>query len=716
MASKKLQGITIEIDGNTTGLSNALADVNKNIYSVQSELNQVERLLKFDPTNTELLAQKQNILSNAINSTTEKLKTLREAKEQADKKFASGEMDEKQFRELEREIIATEQSLKKLSDSSSNANTQLGKLDDSTKKAKLSLENLKKIGPIAAKSITAVATAGAAVITALAGAEASTREYRSDISKLETNAENAGISFQTMKSELSDLVGITDETDSSVEALSNLLKTGFDETGIQSALESLSGAVIAFPDTLKIESLADGLQETLATGAATGQFAELLERSGLSLEEFDNGLANMSTTAEKQNYILETLAKTGMADVNKAYKESNKNLLTIKEAQFEFNDAIASLGETMEPVIANVMSFGSDIISSLTTAFQEGGIEAVSVEFGNVLNTILKKITEFLPQLLQMGTLLITNLITGIKSNLPQIVNNVIEILTTFVNTAITLLPQILELGIKLIIELALGLAKAIPELIPVIIEAIFTMVDTILDNLDLIIEAGIELILALTLGLIDAIPQLLAKVPEIIVKLVSKLTDPEMLAKLIKAALVLILALAEGLIKAIPELIAQTPKIITGICDNFKKVIKETDWGALGKDIINGLLEGMKNVGTAIWDGVKSVGESLVNGFKDFFGIHSPSKLMEDKIGQNLGKGIVVGIEDTISDVESAMSNLSSKVETSVNPTINPTANTNPLILQIDKFYNNRSTDIQALAEELEFYRHNAALAKGGN
>ena len=61
-------------------------------------------------------------------------------------------------------------------------------------------------------------------------------------------------------------------------------------------------------------------------------------------------------------------------------------------------------------------------------------------------------------------------------------------------------------------------------------------------------------------------------------------------------------------------------------------------------------------------------------------------------------------------------MSNLSSKVETSVNPTINPTANTNPLILQIDKFYNNRSTDIQALAEELEFYRHNSALAKGGN
>ena len=99
----------------------------------------------------------------------------------------------------------------------------------------------------------------------------------------------------------------------------------------------------------------------------------------------------------------------------------------------------------------------------------------------------------------------------------------------------------------------------------------------------------------------------------------------------------------------------------------------------------------------------------------KDLFGIHSPSKIMRDQIGKNLGLGIVEGINDTVVDVENAMSNLSSRVEASVNPTINPTANSNPLYITIDKFYNNRETDIQRLAEELEFYRKNNALAKGG-
>lgn len=118
MASKKLKGITIEIDGNTTGLSDSLKDVNKNLYSVQSELKQVDNLLKFDPGNAELAAQKQALLSDAIEQTTEKLKTLRTAKEQADAKLASGDMSQKQYRELEREIIATENSLKQLNGTS----------------------------------------------------------------------------------------------------------------------------------------------------------------------------------------------------------------------------------------------------------------------------------------------------------------------------------------------------------------------------------------------------------------------------------------------------------------------------------------------------------------------------------------------------------------------------------------------------------------------
>ena len=87
----------------------------------------------------------------------------------------------------------------------------------------------------------------------------------------------------------------------------------------------------------------------------------------------------------------------------------------------------------------------------------------------------------------------------------------------------------------------------------------------------------------------------------------------------------------------------------------------------------------------------------------------------MHDEIGVNLALGVAEGINDTIPEVNKAMSSLATGVDASVNPTINPTANTNPLYITIDKFYNNRETDIQQLAEELEFYRKNSALAKGG-
>ena len=115
-SSKKLQGITIEIDGNTTKLSDSLKDVNKVIGSTQSELKNINSLLKLDPGNTTLLAQQQKVLADAIKGTSEKLETLREAKRQADARIASGAEEENSasYRELEREIVATESQLRKL--------------------------------------------------------------------------------------------------------------------------------------------------------------------------------------------------------------------------------------------------------------------------------------------------------------------------------------------------------------------------------------------------------------------------------------------------------------------------------------------------------------------------------------------------------------------------------------------------------------------------
>ena len=170
---------------------------------------------------------------------------------------------------------------------------------------------------------------------------------------------------------------------------------------------------------------------------------------------------------------------------------------------------------------------------------------------------------------------------------------------------------------------------------------------------------------------------------------------------------------MGEAIIRNAPKLLSVGGELITkikdGLKEGFNKII------TVGEDLVKGLWEGIKSMGSWIKDKIKGFANSIIDGFKDFFGIASPSKVMRDQIGKNLGLGIAEGIDDTIDDVESAMNNLSASVEASVNPTINPTANSNPLYVNIDRFYNNRQTDIQQLAEELEFYRKNRALAKGG-
>ena len=111
-----------------------------------------------------------------------------------------------------------------------------------------------------------------------------TRELRGELSLLNTNAKNAGVGIDVAKEAMKQLTIVSGETDSSLEAVSNLLAAGIPENRLQDAVEGLSNAVTMFPDTLNIESLADSLQETVATGQATGQFAELLDRMGVGAE------------------------------------------------------------------------------------------------------------------------------------------------------------------------------------------------------------------------------------------------------------------------------------------------------------------------------------------------------------------------------------------------------------------------------------------------
>lgn len=354
----RIKGITVVIGGDTTGLSKALSGVNKEINSTQKQLKDVERLLKLDPTNTKLLEQRQRLLGDAVQETKTKLDTLKTAEKQVQQQFAEGKVSQQQYDALQREIVATSADLKRLEEQAKKSNAVLSGISAGAGKVSAGASSIAKAFAPATAAVGGLATAAYATIPA-------TAELRSDLSKLDANAEENAVSADTAREAWRAFAVQSGETDSAVEATSNLLQAGFTESNLQKAVEGLSGAAQRFPDTLKIESLADSLQETLATGNATGQFGELLDRLGIGAENFSAQLANCATDAEKQNLALQTLADAGLNDTYNAWAKNNEEMLANDEANLKLQESMASLAETILPLV----TLATEKISELITWF-----------------------------------------------------------------------------------------------------------------------------------------------------------------------------------------------------------------------------------------------------------------------------------------------------------------------------------------------------------
>lgn len=172
MASR-IQGITVEIGGDTTKLQTALKGLNGEIKSTQSQLKDVEKLLKMDPGNTELLSQKQKLLAQVVGETKTKLETLKTAAEQANTALANGDISQKQYDALQREIIETEADLKKLETQANQSATAVQKIATAGEKLKTTGENISNAGEKLLPVTAGVTALGTAAVTTAANFESS---------------------------------------------------------------------------------------------------------------------------------------------------------------------------------------------------------------------------------------------------------------------------------------------------------------------------------------------------------------------------------------------------------------------------------------------------------------------------------------------------------------------------------------------------------------
>lgn len=415
MANKTIKGLTVEIGGDTTKLGKALDNVNKQSQNLSGELNRINKLLKMDPGNADLLAQKQQVLANAVSDTSKKLEILQDAEKQVQEQFRRGEVSEAQVRELQREIIATTQELKKLEreaeetadaidrlgDESDDAGKEIDDVADSADEAEKESEELgSTLDGTLSKGFTAVAAVAAAASAAIVGCVEASHEYRTAMGKLETSFESSDHSAEAAKTTYKELQSILGETDQAVEAASHLAKLASTEAELEELTHALTGVYAVFGDSLPIEGLAEAANETVKVGKVTGSFADainwaadantdwkkILGTNTKAMSAFEKAIEEGEATEdaytaaleactdeqERQQLITKTLTKLyGKAGTQ--YKKTNKNVIEANKANEEWNATLADLGDEMTPVVTSIKRFGTEILKNA-----EGPLEAVA--------------------------------------------------------------------------------------------------------------------------------------------------------------------------------------------------------------------------------------------------------------------------------------------------------------------------------------------------
>lgn len=208
---------------------------------------------------------------------------------------------------------------------------------------------------------------------AVTGLVDASMDYNRTMSFLEVNAAMAGHSFETIKQYAIQVAGITGDMDASVEGMSNLLKAGLEADEMALAVERLSGAIIQFPDTLKFESLADSLQETIATGSAVGQYAEYLERTGQDLDVVNKALKNAKKNSQEavETVAMAMLSENGAEEVLAKWTVDNSEMVDYYMAQATLTDAQANLAKELTPIATAAIDGATVLFNAATEATKE---------------------------------------------------------------------------------------------------------------------------------------------------------------------------------------------------------------------------------------------------------------------------------------------------------------------------------------------------------
>jgi hypothetical protein len=691
-------GLKIGIEGEKE-FKNAIREINQSFKVLGSEMNLVASQFDKQDKSAQAVAARNRVLSKEIDAQKEKISTLEKALANAASSF--GETDKRtqswqiqlnnakaELNKMERELEANNKALDNAGKELDEAEKQADEFGREIKKAADQADDaggrfeklggvLKGIGVAMGAALAAIGTAAVGAGKALVDMSVNSAAYADEILTLSTVTGMSTDSLQAYKyaAELVDvsLDTLTGSMARNVRSMSSARK-GTGE--IADAYRRLGVSVTDMSGNLRdsetvywetIDALGKVSNETERDALAMQIFGKSAQELNPLIAQGSAGIAELTEEAKRMGAVMseDSLNALGKFDDSiqrlKAGGEAAKNMLgtvLLPQLQILADDGVALLGE---------------FTRGLSEA--NGDWTKISEVIGNTVGSLVNMLMENLPKLIQVGLDIVTSIGGAIVDNLPVIIDAAVQIVMTLLQALIDTLPQItegalqlvmalvqgiidnlpalVEAAVQMIATLASGIGEALPELIPAVVEAILLIAEVLLDNMDKILDAAFQIIQGLAQGLLNALPELIEALPRIITTIIDFVTNN--MPKIIELGITLIVQLAVGLIKAIPELVKALPQIVAAILEGLGKAVVSVV--EIGKNIVKGIWEGIRSLGSWIKDKVSGFFSGIVDGVKNFLGIRSPSTVFEG-IGGNMALGLGEGFNKAMARVADDMQN----------------------------------------------------------
>lgn len=426
----------------------------------------------------------------------------------------------------------------------------------------------------------------------------------------------------------------------------NANKMGTDMTSIQDAYQGFAKQNYTMLDNLKLGY--GGTKQEMERLLADAEKFSGIKYDISSYADIVDAIHVVQTEMDITGTTAKEAATTIQGSSN-AMKSAWSNLLT------GMSNENLNLDKLVQNVIDSVNTFADNLIPRLQIMlprFAEG--------LNNLVTGLIPYVGPALELLLPSLMQGIGGLVSGIVQALPAAVEAITAVIPMLVEQLTILLPQIISAGVEIIAALASGIGENLPTLIPAVVDAIITITEGLLDHIDLLIIAAGQLIVGLAKGLIEAIPRLLERLPEIISAIVN------------------------GLLKGLAAI------------------------GEVGLDLVKGLFNGISNAAKWLYEKVKGWASSVVGWIKDFFGIHSPSKVFADEVGKFIPPGITLGVEQAMPRAMRAMGDELAALTDIPLPGAGSTTTTNMggVVLNV---YGAEGQDVNALADAVMYRLQNA-------